>query len=96
MAWSIKVTPPDRAADVIHYLITGQLFCGRSLEGVTWEQVEDKRLDKLNKLAVDMHKTNQELHAILDPIIKANKCRWCGCNFGAHETNRCDGGCAAK
>ncbi len=48
MGWAIKVTPPDRGADVIHYLITGQLFCGRSLEGVTWEQVEDKRLDKWN------------------------------------------------
>jgi len=37
----LKVDPPDRAGDVIHYLTTGGLMGGRSLDGVTWEQVED-------------------------------------------------------
>lgn len=36
-AWSMEVTPEDRAVDVLHYLTTGGLLGGRSLEGVTWE-----------------------------------------------------------
>ncbi len=43
----LNVYPPDRSADVMHYLITGELFCGRSLEGVTWEEVENKEYTKI-------------------------------------------------
>lgn len=39
--FAITVTPPDRADDVLHYLITGTLSGGRSLEGVTWEDCPD-------------------------------------------------------
>lgn len=35
-----KVTPTDRGADVLHHLVTGGLLGGRSLGGVTWEEVE--------------------------------------------------------
>jgi len=43
---AFKVTPEDRAIDVMSYLITGHLFCGRSLDGVTIELVEDEWLKK--------------------------------------------------
>jgi len=38
--YALKVTPEDRSADVMHYLITGGLLGGRSLDGVTWTEVK--------------------------------------------------------
>jgi len=38
--FAINVTPGDRCADVLHYLMFGTFLGGRSLEGVTWEEVE--------------------------------------------------------
>jgi len=38
--WAIKVNPPERSHEVMHYLMTGGLLGGRSLDGVTWEEVE--------------------------------------------------------
>lgn len=38
----LKVEPEDRAADVMHYVITGGLLGGRSLEGVTWEEIDEE------------------------------------------------------
>lgn len=42
--FAIDVDPPERVEDVLHYLLTGQLLEGRSLEDVTWTE----RADKLN------------------------------------------------
>lgn len=36
--FALKVDPPERASDVMHYLVTGHLMCGRSLDGVKWVQ----------------------------------------------------------
>ena len=52
--WAIKVTPDDRAADVMHYLITGGLLGGRSLDGVTWEEAEDKDYLRIKKRSAKM------------------------------------------
>lgn len=38
--FTLEVTPKDRGADVMHYLITGHLLGGRSLDGVTWVETE--------------------------------------------------------
>ena len=38
-ALAIKVSPSDRAEDVMYYLITGCLRGDRDLDGVTWEEV---------------------------------------------------------
>lgn len=43
---TLKVTPEDRTEDVIHFLITGHLLGGRSLDGVAWEQVEGSSIKK--------------------------------------------------
>lgn len=43
---AVEVDPPERTNDVLHYLITGQLFCGRSLDGVTWREVVDDQADR--------------------------------------------------
>ena len=60
--YAIKVTPEDRAVDVMHYLITGGLLGGRSLGGVTWEEAEDEEYEKIQEkrakmLAASMRKT---------------------------------------
>lgn len=44
---AVKVTPKDRSEDVLYYLITGQLMGGRSLDGVTWEEVDNSEYNKL-------------------------------------------------
>jgi len=64
VGFSIKVTPEDRSEDVLHYLITGYLLGDRSLEVVTWEEVEDEEYTKLqkkraNQLAKDMELAKQ-------------------------------------
>ena len=46
--YSLKVTPSDRSIDVFHHLTTGGLLGGRSLDGVTWEEVNDPELNKLH------------------------------------------------
>lgn len=38
--FACKVTPVDRGADVLNYLITGHPLCGRSLDGVKVEFVD--------------------------------------------------------
>lgn len=43
--FAIKVTPEDRATDVMHHLTTGGLLGGRSLDGVTWEYLNNQELD---------------------------------------------------
>ena len=52
--FSIKVTPEDRAVDVMHYLLTGGLLGGKSLEGVTYEEVGDVDHGRLRKKAGDV------------------------------------------
>jgi len=53
--FTLRVTPEDRAADVIHFLITGALLGGKSLDGVTWEEVENEVAEKRSiQLAKDM------------------------------------------
>ena len=43
----LRVTPQDRSADVMHYLITGHLLGSRSLDGVTWEEVDDEAMQEI-------------------------------------------------
>ena len=63
----LEVTPPDRSADVMHYLLTGHLLCGRSLEGVEWKEMdEDSEFVKLQrrraaKLMKSMQKTKETI-----------------------------------
>lgn len=60
--YALKVTPEDRAADVLHYLTTGHLLCDRSLEGVTWEEVElsdEARNKRTAALATSMKETRR-------------------------------------
>ena len=38
----VKSVPESRAEDVMHFLVTGGLLGGRSLDGVTWEVLEGK------------------------------------------------------
>ncbi len=38
--FAIEVDPPEMVRDVMHYLVTGGLLCGRSLDGVTWKRVD--------------------------------------------------------
>lgn len=40
VGFKLKVNPPDRGMDVMHYLITGHLLGGRSLDNVTWVETE--------------------------------------------------------
>lgn len=49
MGVAIKVTPEDRSADVMHYLITGHLLGDRSLEGVTWEDIEGEEYNEIQE-----------------------------------------------
>lgn len=37
--FALEVTPPTRSADVMHYLLTGGLLGGRSLDGVVWKEM---------------------------------------------------------
>lgn len=37
--FALEVDPPTRAADVIHYLLTGGLLGEKSLDGVVWKEV---------------------------------------------------------
>lgn len=47
---AIEVDPKERAPDVLHYLITGHLLGGRSLDGVTWREIEnDEHSARLSK-----------------------------------------------
>ena len=64
--WAIEVTPEDRSVDVMHYLLTGHLLCGRSLEGVSWVELDDdhkyvklqkKRAEQLMKSIKNTHET---------------------------------------
>ncbi len=62
--WAIRVTPEDRAADVMHHLITGGLLGGRTLDGVTWEEAEGVeyaalRKRRANMLAASMRETKE-------------------------------------
>jgi hypothetical protein len=61
--WSVKVTPEDRTVDVLHYLTTGGLLGGRSLDGVTWEDAGEDygELRKRNAkfLAASMRQTKE-------------------------------------
>ena len=45
--FAVKVTPEDRSVDVLHYLTTGGLLGGRSLDGVIWEEVKDEEYNKI-------------------------------------------------
>lgn len=45
--FALKVIPEDRSADVLHYLMTGYLLGGRSLDGVTWEKIESGKYNKI-------------------------------------------------
>jgi hypothetical protein len=47
--FALEVTPKDRSADVLHYVLTGNLLGGRSLDGVTWEQVDDSEFNRINE-----------------------------------------------
>jgi len=44
--YALKVVPEDRAIDVLHHLVTGGLLGGRSLDGVTLEEVEPSEAQK--------------------------------------------------
>jgi hypothetical protein len=61
--FALKVTPEDRSTDVLHYLLTGHLLGGRTLEGVEWEELEvNEEYRKLQKrraweLARDMEES---------------------------------------
>jgi hypothetical protein len=48
---SLIVDPPERAADVMHYLITGHLLGNRSLDGVTWEEADSDYQKLMEKRA---------------------------------------------
>ncbi len=39
--FGIKVSDPKRGHEVMNYLITGYPLAGKSLEGVTWEYLDD-------------------------------------------------------
>ena len=43
---ALKVTPSDRSMDVLHYLITGYLMGKRSLDDVSWEEIENPHATK--------------------------------------------------
>ena len=47
-----NVKPEDRETDVLHFLMTGQLLGGRSMEGVTWEFPNDEEMGILNRRRV--------------------------------------------
>ena len=49
----LRVTPEDRAADVLHYLITDYLLGSQPLEGVTWEHVANTEYEQLAKRRAD-------------------------------------------
>ena len=59
--FAIKVTPEDRGVDVMHNIITGGLLGGRSLEGVTAEEVEhsDAAKRSANAFRRDMQETKK-------------------------------------
>lgn len=62
--FAIDVTPEERSADVMHYLITGGLLGGRSLEGVTWEEVDNPAYKKACERSARMlAKSMRESHA---------------------------------
>lgn len=45
--FAVVVDPPERGADVLHYLVTGHLLGGRSLDGVTWKEADNEEYNKL-------------------------------------------------
>ncbi len=47
--WAVKVIPEDRAIDVQHYLLTGHLLGGRSLDGVQITEIVDKEYEEISK-----------------------------------------------
>ncbi len=49
--FTLKVDPPDRGVDVMHYLQFGTLLGGRSLEGVAWEQADIEDDEFMSKRA---------------------------------------------
>lgn len=44
--YALKVTPPYRSMDVLHYLTTGHLLGDRSLDGVIWEEIKNPKATK--------------------------------------------------
>lgn len=56
--FALKVTPKDRGADVMHYLMFGTLLGNRSLEGVEWEEIKtDEPSASTKALARSMRET---------------------------------------
>ena len=57
--FSIEVEPPERAHEVLHYLICGVELGGNSLDGVKWRYVENSELlsKRAESLASDMRET---------------------------------------
>lgn len=49
VGWAVAVDPPSRAADVMHYMMTGHQLCGRSLDGVTIRDVTNAKYGRLAK-----------------------------------------------
>lgn len=63
--FAVVVDPPERAADVMHYLITGHLLCNRPLDGVTWEKVESVEYNALlAKRAKDLMSSVKKMQRI--------------------------------
>ena len=63
-SWAVHVDPPSRGADVMHYMITGHLLGGRSLEGVSVQDATDSKFGRIqDRRARDLARSLEEVRA---------------------------------
>ena len=71
VGWTVAVDPPSRAADVMHYMMTGHQLCGRSLDGVVIRDVTDAKYERLAKRRLrDLARSMQAAGLVAPPPVE--------------------------